>query len=178
MRVHDGNRGFIAERNYHTDLLWNYGNFKRLAALPRCHCWLGTLSALSYARDRPSRAVPWDHSALPQHRVPAKGPSVVPKPLLPVWALLGLEELVPRWDTGTAGHSGALGIPRATSVTGAPSMKRSRAAALCAGLQGDLPQAAPWLQEGRGDTGSCRVVGSPGAGALWGAARGSAGAKV
>lgn len=50
MRASDGNRGFIAKRNYHTDLLWNYKNFKRLAALPRCHRWLGTLPRCSLSR--------------------------------------------------------------------------------------------------------------------------------
>lgn len=51
MRACDGNRGFIAERNYHTDLLWNYKNFKRLAALPRCHHHrLGTLPRCSFLR--------------------------------------------------------------------------------------------------------------------------------
>lgn len=50
MRACDGNRGFIAERNYHTDLLWNYENFKRLAALPRCHRRLGALPRCSLSR--------------------------------------------------------------------------------------------------------------------------------
>lgn len=43
MRACNGNRGFIAVRNYHTDLLWNYKNFKRVAAVPRCSCGLETL---------------------------------------------------------------------------------------------------------------------------------------
>lgn len=50
MRACNGNRGFIAERNYHTDLLWNYENFKRLAALPRCHRRWGTLPRCSLSR--------------------------------------------------------------------------------------------------------------------------------
>lgn len=50
MRACDGNRGFIAERNYHTDLLWNYKNFQRLAALPRCHRQLGTLPRCPLSR--------------------------------------------------------------------------------------------------------------------------------
>lgn len=44
MSARDGSGGFIAERNYHTDSLWNYDSFERLAALPRCHHWPGTLS--------------------------------------------------------------------------------------------------------------------------------------
>lgn len=43
MSACNGNRGFIAVRNYHTDLLWNYENFKRVAAVPRCSCGLETL---------------------------------------------------------------------------------------------------------------------------------------
>lgn len=36
MRACNGNRGFIAVRNYHTDLWWNYEKVKRVPALPRC----------------------------------------------------------------------------------------------------------------------------------------------
>lgn len=63
MRACDGNGGFIEERNYHTDLLWNYKNFQRLAALPRCHHRLGTLPRCPLSRrglSPPARlAVPW-----------------------------------------------------------------------------------------------------------------------
>lgn len=106
MRVRDGNRGFIAERNYHTDLLWNYGNFKRLAALPRCHCRLGTL-----------RGCPLQGLALPCCAVgslcpptaPCASPETLCDPLPPAQG--GLEELLLH-SWGTAGHSGALGDPQ------------------------------------------------------------------
>lgn len=95
MRASDGNRGFIAERNYHTDLLWNYKNFKRLAALPRCHRWLGTLPRCSLSRrglSPPARHVPCSAAVcrvvLQMRWVPAKTPAALPEPLLPAWALL------------------------------------------------------------------------------------------
>lgn len=155
MRVRDGNRGFIAERNYHTDLLWNYGNFKRLAALPQCHCRLGTVWVfLLVPGTRPSCAVPWDHFALPQYCVPAERTSVMPKPLLPVWALLGLQQLVLHgWGTGTPMSAEA---PRWICSQPSPFLV-------------PMGQQPHDCRRNVGGTGICRVMGSHGAGEQQGA---------
>lgn len=126
MRACDRNRGFIAERNYHTDLLWNYENFKRLAELPRCHCCWGRCPGV------PSHAAgsPLPHAAcpaVPQHAtglrwVLAETLAVLPQPLPPAWALLGAGGGgVHGRDTGTPLHSRA---PGGSSGPSAPQQSR------------------------------------------------------
>jgi len=88
MRACDRNRGFIAERNYHTDLSWNHENFKRLAALPRCHRWLGMLPRCTEGSPL-CRGVLRACSALPARWVPAEAPAAMPQPLPPARVLLG-----------------------------------------------------------------------------------------
>lgn len=110
----------------------------------------------------PSCAVPWNHFALPQHCVPAERTSVMAKPLLPAWALLDLEQLVLHGcRTGTLMSAGA---SRWICSQPAPFLA-------------PMGQQPHDCRRNVGGTESCRVRGSHGTGALWGAVRCLAGEK-